>query len=373
MTRTRIALVVAAVLLAVGLFSSLILRKEPAGDPLDFLPADTQFLIDLREPVTFYEDFRQSRLGERLAAIRWDELLRRWGRSEDEAADFQEEADKIEAFLAGPVFREVFGRQALLALLPAASGEGVNNRPLESLVFISRPRHRTEALALLTPLLTHETRQEKEIYHGRELRTYFFEEGVALSVSVGKGLFLASFSANTLRRCLDLAENEPAAGPDRLLDNSSYLALRKRAHGKDRLFVYGDPRDLPILISRVAGWEETKGLKQDSGNDAPLRASAFFCETVPDRLECSSILGTAPGTTMPEVPLPRTDDALALAPASSLYHFWTNLLDLPRLLEEMGKVQPLRNILDQGENGLVRKTGLSIPEFCALFDSRISL
>lgn len=352
----------------------LLLRKDRAADPLDFLQRDTLALVDLREPAALYDKYRQSLLGQRMSAIRWGDLLRQFGASEEEAGSFQAEVDRFQAFLDGPVFSELFARRAVLALLPAvpsATGSG-SPEPWESLVLITRPRHRPDVAELLAPLLAGGSQRAAETYLDREIRTFSLADNTALTVVASDGLLLASFSVATVKRCLDLALGQPAAGADRLNRNPEYLALRKRADGRDDHFVYGNVQEVTRLLSGVV----SPGLVMEGASALPgeggLGHGAFFCGAEMARLDCTAILQNAPGEAVAAVP-PAVDDTLAVAPASLLLHYWTNLLDPSRVAASLSHNPQFQDSAGDAEEWLVRKTGLSFPDFFSMFGNQVSL
>lgn len=373
MTMKRNILVLIVVLFAVGAGYLLIVRMDRAADPLEFLPGDTLALIDLRQPAALYGKYRQSRLGQRLAAIRWGDLLLRFDASEEVAGSFQREIDQIQAFLDGPVFRALFARRAVLALLPAESGSMEGSAPWESLVLIAEPRPRTEVVALLAPLLGRDRGSATERYQGREIRTFILADGTVLAVAASDGLLLASLSLDAVKRCLDLALDPLATEQDRLNNNQDYQALRKRSGDRDRPFAYGDMRALTSLAASIAQAGPAMAESSTPPGDGGFRHGALYCGTETGRLDCTAVLLGAPGEAVTVMPEPALDDSLAAVPSVLLFHSWTNLLDLPRLAAEVQHNPQTRDAFKKSDEWLGRKTGMSFSEFFSLFGSRISL
>ncbi|HBI14150.1 MAG TPA: hypothetical protein DDY20_01280 [Desulfobulbaceae bacterium] len=369
----RIFLALAAGLFLAAAVYVLFIRKEHAADPLAFLPGDTLALVDLRQPAALYDRCRQSRLGQRIGKIRWEELLLQFGAGEEEARHFQDEVAQIQAFLDGPLFRELFARRAILALLPVDPGNRTLAATWDSLVLIASPRHQTKAVELLAPLLTNDNQYSAEAFHNREIRSFILTDKTVLSVAASDGLLLASLSADTVKRCLDLALRQPAAGEDRLSSNTGYQALRQRAGGRDEQFVYGDARALTRLLHTLSSpglaHAETEGIAGE-GDFGP---GAFFCGNEIDRLDCTAVLLAKPGWAGAGMPMQGRDDFLASVPADLLLHYWTNLLDLTRWTAALQHVPQLRDHLSMSEKWLVRKTGMTFSEFFSLFDNQISL
>ncbi|MHB8810517.1 MAG: hypothetical protein ACYC9M_10950 [Desulfobulbaceae bacterium] len=360
------------VLLAGAAVYVLILREDHAGDPLDFLPGDTLALIDLRQPAAAYAQYRQSRLGQRLGAIRWGDLRRQFGASAEAAAAFQDAVDRFQAFLAGPVSRELFARRAVLALLPAlpSATNTVSSAPWDSLVLIARPRHRPDVAELLAPLLARDSQAAMETYQGRDIRTFLLADNATLAVVASDGLLLASFSVDTVKRCLDLGLRQATAESGRLNSNPGYLAVRKRADGRDEQFVYGDVGRVTRLLYSVF----SSGMGTAGPETLPDRFGhgAFFCGTEMGRLDCTAILQNEPGGPVAAIP-PAVDHTLAVAPADLLLHYSTNLFDLPRVAAELQHSPPFQDAVGSAEEWFVGKTGRSLPDFLSLFGNRISL
>ena len=363
----------AALLLLVGAAYLFLARDERAADPLSYLPGDTLALVDVRKPAALYATYRRSRLGKRLGAIRWDELWREFGAGAAEASASQARVAAVQEFLASPLFEEFFSRRAVLALLPptVAGQDPAAFDPRESLALIARPRHRTDVVALLAPLLAADSRQLSEAYQGREIRVFTLADNTVLAVAASDGLLVAAFSVALVKRCLDLGV-DPASARHRLSGNPEYQELRKRASGQDEQFVYGDAPALARLLFRPAG------VGAAAGQDAPwpltgYRHGALFCAADAKRLSCTAILRNVPGK-RGAAPTPAESDAeLARLPAQLLFHFWTNLLDLPRVVAALRQDARLRDQVSSAEFWLARKSGVPFPELWSLFGNRLSL
>lgn len=369
----RIFLALAACLLIAGAVSVLIIRKDWGADPLAFLPGDTLALVDVRQPAALYDNYRQSRLGKRFSLIRWGDLLRQFGVSEEEVSSFQGGLDQVQNFLNGPLFRELFARRVVLALLPVAPGSNALTVPRESLVLIASPRHRTEVVELLAPLLPDDYQHVSETYHGLEIRTFRLADDLELAIVASNGLLFASFSAVAVKRCLDLDLRQPNSEKSRLNNHPAYLALRKRAGGQDEQFVYGDAQAVARLLHGVSssGKEISEPPALPAEND--FGPGALFCGHKMDRLDCTAILMAPPeGSDGGKTP-PVIDDTLAVAPAGLLLHYWSNLLDLSRIVAAMQHIPQLRDSLSTSEKWLIKKTGRSLSDFISMFDRQISL
>jgi hypothetical protein len=369
----RIFQALAVGLLIAGALSILVIQKDRVADPLAFLPADTLALVDVRQPAALYDQFRHSRLGKRFSAIRWGELLRQFGVSEEEAGAFQEEVDQLQGFLNGPLFRELFARRVVLALLPDASGSRALADQRNSLVLIASPRHRTEVVELLAPLLPDNNQQVIETYQGFAIRTFHLADELEFAVVASDGLLIASLSAATVKRCLDLDLRQPNSEKSPLSSNPAYLDLRKRSAGHDDQFVYGDLQAASRLLHSVAG--SGQGISAPPGwpAEGDSRHGALFCGPRMGRFDCTAILPAHSGEADAGTPPPAVDTALAAVPADMLFHYWSNLLDLSRIVAGLRHIPRLRDPLASAEDWLVRKTGMSFSDFFSLFDRQFSL
>lgn len=375
MRMKQIILVLTVVLLLAGAVYVFVIRQGRAADPLDYLPGDTLALIDLHQPAALYGKYRQSRLGQRMNSIRWDDLLRQFGASEVDAGIVQEKVDHLQAFFDGPVFRELFGGRAVLALLPAAhssAGGNVSLLPSESLVLIASPLHQPDVAELLVPLLAGDSQSATESYQDREIRTFILADNMNLAVVASDGLLLASFSIDTVKRCLDLALRQAAAGSDRLNGNPDYLSLRQRSGGRGEQFAYGNVQAVTRFLFSVSGL----GPGMTESSILPWATNfghgAFFCDNKTERLNCTAILQKTPdgaGAVKPSA----VDNTLAVAPADLLLHFWTNLPDISRVAAGLRHNPQFRHAIGSADEWLVQKAGLTFPDFLSLFDSPISL
>lgn len=349
MTRHRLVSLLAAGLLLAGVVVWFLVRQERSADPLRCLPADTLALVELRDPALLGNQLLASPLGQRLAALRWQAILEELGVAQEEAALVQARVELAQSFLSGPLFRELAGSRAVLALLPPqgqASPALTAEKLRQGLVLITQPRSSTDLMNLLAPLLLDRRQRELEMYRGIEIRPVELDEDLTLYLSVGKGLLLASFSDAMLRRSLDLRLDREPAGNRHLEGLPDYQALRRRAAGRDSVFFYR---------------------KQVGSGSAP---SGLFCGDEGDRLRCTAVL--QPGDTEGELPPPATDEALARLRAELVAHGWTNLLDPAGTVAALTQLPPLQEFLAAGNSWLHQKTGLTLQEFSALFDRPIS-
>lgn len=369
----RIFLALAVGLLIAGAVSLLVIRTDRGADPLACLPADTLALVDVRQPSALYDNFRHSRLGKRFSTIRWGDLLRQFGLSEEEAGSFQGEVDRLQAFLNGPLFRELFARRVVLALLPDGNGGSTLTDPRGSLVLIASPRHRTEVVELLAPLLPDDQQHATETYQGREIRTFRLADDLELAVAASDGLLFASLSVATVKRCLDLDLKQPNPEQGRLTGNPAYLALRKRSAGRDEQFFYGDLQAVSRLLYSVSKTGPERIEPPALPAEGVFRHGALFCGPQTGRLDCTAILLAPPGKADAWAPAPVVDASLATVPADLLLHYRSNLLDLSRIVAVLERIPQLRDPLGTSEQWLVRKTGLSFSDCFSLFDRQISL
>lgn len=341
--------VVAAGLFLAGIGVWFLVRQERAADPLRSLPADTLALVDLHDPALLYGQFLASPLGQRLTGLNFRDILVELGFAPDDASLVQARIEWAQSFLAGPLFRELTGNRAILALLPS-QGESppalTAEQVRQGLLLITQPRSSADLMHLLAPLLLARSPREPEIYHGVEIRTLDLDEDITLYLSAGRGLLLASFSSAVLRRSIDLTLDGESLSSQRLASLPAYQALRRRAAGRDRLFFY--------RMQRTSGSAST----------------SMFCGDEADRLRCTAVF--QPGDTEDELPPPATDEALAGLPADLVAHGWTNLLDPAETVAALNRNIPLQELLAAGSIWLQRKTGLTLQEFSSLFGRPIS-
>lgn len=367
------------------------LTDQPGSglEPARFLPVDTIALADMRNPAEEYRVFTRSRLGRQIHAIRWNEVLSVLGCPEEKLREAAVQLAAIRDLADSRLFREITGRRAVVAVLPPqdqslddAAAPGWRN----SLILIARPRHRAALLDIFFTPFVEKLQASSQFYLGREIRSFALNEGLTVFTTVSGGYFLAAFSADRLRECLDLSMRSMTEGKSGLSVNQEFASLRQRARGRDDQFLYLDMKGLRKLIGEGAGYGGEQ--RTASGTAAvvmqtPLRSLAMYRRPgLPGskKLHYSGILRydqemTKRDRNSPRLPAPVANSVIREVPADLLAFFWTNMLDGRSAYEDFlaDAAQEGRGALSDIEQWMLFKTGYSLESLLSLFGGQFSM
>jgi hypothetical protein len=341
----------------------------------DFLPGEVLAAFEQRDLGPLLDDFKVSRLGRAVSGIDYVKIATDLGRTPEEIEQVRDGKKQVEDFLNSPIFREFFGQEFTIGVLPvpdlalAAPEKSVRS----SLLFVAKPLHNTDILELVTTLFAKKMEQTS-LQHGRHsLKQYLIEEGVTLTAAIVDGFVIAAFDEQVVLASLDRYDSKQG----RLSQNQEYIRLRQEfAHAK--LFAYASMVALSKQTSQLAatldsvrkeelqqavdqwqGWEgmafgawKEKGMVRDKGvvlytrdKLAPLVAKMCSVKPVENK-------------------------TLAMIPANILGYYWSNTLNMSAFWEIF--TQEMKDDAAQlasMEKSVKSATGVELQEIFAMFGS----
>jgi len=382
----RIALLLLFIIGVSGLAYLLVSRTDGGSDPVNLLPDATMAMVDWKNAVDSYERFSDSRLGRQIAAIDWPQVLHDLGYPQDQIARVTNRAHKLQNIIHSPLFRELFSRRIVLALLKDESGrdDSQSAGPAGHLVLIARPRHEASFLDLFSSLFAGDLKYTKEWYKGTVIKTMDIGNDVSMSTAVKNGLVLAAFSPETLKRCLSQALKRLTDKQSGFNVNAAYRDFRKRARNKDDLFVYLDISGLQRMLKGSAGSvvkDMPSGiLKQIASVNVPFQSFALFRQPGRTVRKYTSIARFDPEhlnslQTAMYKRKPVRNVMLAGLPADLIAYFWTNNFDARALWNSMKDELSRRDseLIDSIKYWLRKNTGYTLNETLAMLGRQLSL
>lgn len=240
-----------AVLAGLWYLSTLNLIKR--GEDLDFLPNNTVALIQWRDPATTITDWRGSRLGRRLNAMDWPKALVELGADEEQALQFQHNLDELRRQLDSPLFRELFGQEVSLALLPPEDGLDLQaGDPVQlladTLLLVCRPRHQTALLEFLTSVLAWDLTVTDQVFGEHEIKRYAVEGGGTFHTTATGDLLLVGLGSGVLKRAL---AQRDLKGPG-LRDQARFQRLRGEFEPRREQFAFVNLEAAAALVEELA-------------------------------------------------------------------------------------------------------------------------
>jgi hypothetical protein len=363
-------------------------RPEDLMDPAGFLPEDTVALIDINNLPEKYRTFSRTRLGRQIDSINWPEVLSALGYSGKQIRELTDHLAEMRAFADSPLFREIFGRRVIAAILPtrirleqAEAAAGLR----ESFVLIARPRHRAALLNIFSSPFVREYQATPQTHQGREIRSYALNAATTVFLTVSDGYIVAALSPEPVRDCLDMSMKNLLMGNSGLKTDPEFAALRQRLRGKDEDFLYVNFRGLQSPASGKSSGTDRLTVSPEilPEEEFPFRSFVFYRRPgLPGlkKVRYAGVLRFAPesrmaGRTSRLVPPPVVNSLFEEIPADLLAFFWTNMFDPDNVLLGLQTAKSGRNekIVGNFEEWLFIKGGITLDAFLSLFGSQVSM
>ena len=361
---------------------------ESGVDPVSLLPVDTIGLVDLRNPAKSYVRYKQSRLGRQIDSISWDEVLKEIGLPEEQVVRITTWSDELRIILESPLFREIFGRRALFALLPGTDSVGSNTGPLDlrdRLLLICRPQHRASLLHFFSSFFAGHYEYTSYSFMGKAIKKYTFDNDLSVYSTVTDGLVIIALSEKPLKDSLVRSlKNMTTGGRTGLELNEEYRSLKKRTGGRDDQFIYADLKKMTEALNKGADAPENFMMNRINGGaypvSIPFQSFVFFRQSEKSKLSYTTIIRVdredfleSTGSLLFNPPV--KNKTIQELPSDLIVYFWTNVFNFKYIwnliLHDTNGVQVeyLKNI----EHWTISNTGLSKEQLLDLFGHQFSL
>ena len=339
------------ILAAAAVASWYYLRPQPetGAVPAEFLPQDTLVtlrLIDLEKSV---ETFQKSRLGRKLKETDIIGVMKEFEAPDEAIKKYVEIKTAVESTLDSMLFKELFGKDVLLAVLPVKSDALKEPlKALDSVVVIARTKRRTALVEFISGLLSHEM-EERTVteYNGCTITSFQADKDVDVFYTLSDGLLLAGFNLDTLKKTLDLKSDPSAA----LVSNPYYQTLSDHLTTQNYTsFLFNNTDTLRTNITALMKTyndtnqppEDEKAFKQvlkQVNNLKGFNAIGYAAYNSAENNLQSKIRLLIDKTQL--APLyasvynykPEKNSVLSMTPSKTLFCYWTNSIDLDTMLK----------------------------------------
>ncbi|MEK6202396.1 MAG: DUF3352 domain-containing protein [Desulfobulbaceae bacterium] len=373
MKKTGVILGAVCILAAVLYF--LVTARMGKVTAVDFLPTDVLISVEQRDFGTLIDDFKVSRLGLAMAGIDYVKIATDLDLDPEKINTVRDSRKQLEEFLNNPLFKEFFGREFTLALLPRpdlvldAPDKSVAN----SFLFIAKPRHNADILELLSSIFAKKLEQTS-IQHGEySLKQYVVEEGTTLTVATVEGYVIAAFDEQRVQASLDRFDDQQAS----LAQNKEYTRLRHEFIGA-KLFTYVS---MPALYGQADRWAEHLEQPQKEEIQKAIvqwkgwEGLAFGAWKEKGEIRNKVVVLFTKEKLDPLVGKmcavqPVENKTLAMVPADILGYYWTNTLNLSAFWEIF--TQEMKDSEEQiqaMEQDVKTFTGLELQQIFEMFGS----
>ncbi len=306
--------------------------------PAKLLPADTLLMVELVNIEKSIDGFKSGKLGQKLNEIDLTGVMQDLEVPIKAIEEYEKTKSAVLSTLDSMLFKELFGRETVLAVLPVKidhlTPEGLK-KALGSLVLISRPKSSAELVEFVSRILTKNLKFQTEVYAGYEIKSFELDYDITVHYSLADGLLVATLDRQTIINCLDLRKNQQPS----LDQNEYYQNLRsKLASSGTKTFVYNNTKKMHesiLNISRlIIKKEEFSDTERSLAGFKGLKAIGYASYDDDSELLQNRILvmidkkGLEPVYAKVYCSKPGENKTLQFVPDNTLVYYWANNLYL---------------------------------------------
>ena len=359
-----------------GFVYLLTFHRQQNRDPLELVPQQTMLMLDWTDAAGAARGFLQSRFGRRLASIDWPFVLDQLEVQGPLREHLQAQVTSLMDFIEHPLFKELFSRRVVFALLPVAPAAFIDDPHkalAENLLILVTPEHERVLPGLLSLMSPVMGRDESLSYQGIPIAVFVQENGGSLYIAFIDGQLVLSPGMEMVKQSIDLSLKHLVKEETGFLLNSEYNKLKERGQGLDDFFLFADLTRLKPLLNMLRPQEETgkgRSLPEFAGSERMV----FFHHSIENIQQFTSIVQFDPNQLAPfqktiYTRKPVENDSLRNMSSNLLVYFWSNWLDLPAWWRETlarGTDDELAAAAGIA-TWIEKQTGMSIDQFLALF------
>ncbi len=378
-----VALVVVTLLICVG--GWFFLRPSPVTGPAlaEMLPANTLISLELINLEENIEKFKTGRLGQKLKETDINAVMQTFGIPAEQIEMFNKGLEESLSLINSTIFKELFGRDTVIALLPFdILPEQEVESSLSSIVLVSRTKHRSGVLELFNMFIAKQMQVQTHKIDEYEVKSMEVEENIHVYYTLVDGVMLSTFDPATMKTCLDLRKVDQVS----LADNRHYQDLSERLLTNDStVFFFNNTKGLyENLVQNITAFadkedgninEALEAFKGMEGFDAMAYSSY---DNGGHMIWDRALIMFDKGRMKPVYAnmydfAPEENKTLGMTPENSMIYYWANSLDLSILREfYIEKLKIDEATLDDIETKFVANTGVSFDEVVAAFGTQAS-
>jgi len=365
--------IVVTVLLAAGIWYYL--KPQPVGTvPADLLPKDTLLLIEFVDLEKSIDDFKKGKLGQKLKGIDLTKVMLELEVDKGIIEEYKKVETSVLSAIDSMLFKELFGKEAVIAVLPAKIDDFKLNdlkKAIGSIVLISRPKHNADFTEFITRYLAKGTECRVEEYAGYKIKNFRLNNGFSIYYLLKDGLLIASPDSLSIKNCILSKSNQKES----LKKNKNYQDLRHKLVSKSiRSFVYNNIEKTYDYILNIAQFiggdkENLAAIEHLSASFKGLKTMGYASSDNRSDLLHDKMLVMFDKTKMelayakPYGFKPSENKTIHMVPKKTICYYWTNTMDFEFLFSIFSE-----KILHGGKTGepdaaeFEKKFGCSLDE-----------
>ncbi len=360
-----------------GLVYLLTFHRRQARDPLELVPEQAVLMLDWTDAAGTVQGFFASRFGRSLTSIDWPDVMEQLQVSEEIRNQLQAQAAGVTHFLEHPLFREMFSRRFVAALLPVDQAD-LSSKPQQAvadrLLLVVDPRHEYAFSRLLSLITTVREKREDLSYQDVSITRFTLEGDRTIYAASVDGYLVISPGLETVHSSIDLSLKHLIQERTGFVMNSEYAQLKKRGRKRDDFFLYADFSGLKPLLKMFRSSEHNGKPGNDQSEFFGTRRMVLFHRTSENIQQFTSIVQFDPDMLAPfqktiYTRAPVENRHLLNMPADLLVYFWSNWLDLPAWWQETLARGTAEELAAAGRisDWIEKQSGMSIDDFLSLF------
>jgi len=204
----------------------------------EILPNNTLFMVEIVDLEKSIESVKASKLGQELGKIDIPKVMRELEAPPETIRNLKEKMDDFEEIINSVFFKELFGRDVTIAVLPVHFDpleQLTKDKFLSSIVLISHPKRRTEIIEFLSRVFAKKLDYKTSTYATYEIKSFELATDITVHSTFTDDLLLAALDLNSLKRCIDIKMNQQ---PPLSKNNNYQYFQRKLASTKINSHVY---------------------------------------------------------------------------------------------------------------------------------------
>ncbi|MBU4394477.1 MAG: DUF3352 domain-containing protein [Proteobacteria bacterium] len=370
----KIGIILGAVCILVVVYF-LVTTRMGKGTAADFLPAEALVCIEQRDLGQLLDEFKVSRLGRAVTGIDYVKIAEGLGLPLEEVNRIRDMRKQLDEFSNSPVFKEFFGQEFTLGLLPVPDDSlDIPEKTMRaSLLLIAKPRHNTDIIELLTSLFSGKLEQTSTQYGKYSLKQYLIDENNTLTTAIIDGYVIAAFDDRLVKESLDRYDSKQGS----LAQKKEYIRLR-HDFIKAKLFTYVS---MPALHGQLNRLSETldpvrkEGLQKVTDQWKGWEGLAFGAWQEKGLLRDKAVILFKKDLLDPLVGKmftiqPVDNKTLTMVPAGVLGYYWTNTLNMNAFWEMFTlEMKDSAEQLKAMEQDVKTVTGVELPQLLSMFGS----
>ena len=284
-----------------GVVYLLTFHRQQARDPLELVPQQTMLMLDWTDAAGATRGFLQSRFGRSLASIDWPFVLDQLEIRGEFREQLQHQVTSLMGFIAHPLFKELFSRRVVFALLPVAPAAFMDDPQgalAENLLMLVTPEHERVLPGLISLLSPVMGRDESLSYQGVPIAVFVQESGRRLYIAFIDGQLVVSPGMELVKQSIDLSLMHLVQDQTGFLLNTEYNTLKERGLGQDDFFLFADFTRLKPLFNMLRPQAVTgkgRSLTEFAGSERMV----FFHHSYTNIQQFTSIVQFAPDQLAP--------------------------------------------------------------------------